>query len=241
MKSSIISISNLSKKFGELQVLDGLNLSIELGEIYGFLGPNGAGKSTTLKCIIGQLEYDSGNISVFDISPDSRKQFKALSVGVVPETQNLYENLSVYQNLELFCGLLSVDKQRIYEICEELFLMDKLKSKVKYLSKGLKQRVLLARSVLHRPELLFLDEPTSGLDPISAHKVHNYIRKLNATGTTIFLTTHFMEEVEELCTRVGFLKNGKIIEEGSVTDLLEKYNVDKIKKVFLRLLDDSYE
>ncbi|MBK23223.1 MAG: bacitracin ABC transporter ATP-binding protein [Halobacteriovorax sp.] len=241
MKSPIINISNLCKSYGSKQVLKGLTLNVEEGEIYGFLGPNGAGKSTTIRILIGLTDCQVETLTLADLSPFPRNTEFLNQIGVVQESQNLYENFTVLENLELFANLLNLKKERVAQVMDELSLNGHRDTKAKELSKGFKQRVLIARAFLHEPKILFLDEPTSGLDPIAADKVHRFIKELKKRGTTIFITSHFMEEVEELCDRVGFLRDGVIVEEGVPHELLTKYNAKRLKDIFLEIMGEGNE
>lgn len=239
MSSPIISIINAKKSYGSKEVLKGLSLEVEEGEIYGFLGPNGAGKSTTIKILIGLTDCECDEISLAGHKPLPRNTEYLRKIGVVQEAQSLYDNFTVYENLDLFRKLLGLELSRLEELLDELKLREHQETKARELSKGFKQRVLIARAFLHKPKILFLDEPSSGLDPIAADKVHQFIKNLKKSGTTVFITSHFMEEVEELCDRVGFLKHGHLIEEGIPSELLTKYSAKRLKDVFLTLLKDE--
>ncbi len=239
MNPSIISIINVKKSYGTKEVLKGLSLQVSEGEIYGFLGPNGAGKSTTIKILIGLTDCECDDILLAGHKPIPRNTEYLRNIGVVQEAQSLYDNFTVYENLDLFRKLLGLDVSRLEELLDELKLRDHQDTKASELSKGFRQRVLIARAFLHKPKILFLDEPSSGLDPIAADKVHQFIKNLKESGTTVFITSHFMEEVEELCDRVGFLKNGSLIEEGVPRELLVKYSAKRLKDVFLTLLKDD--
>ncbi len=241
MTQPIIQISNIQKSYGDKKVLKGLSLNVEEGEIYGFLGPNGAGKSTTIRILIGLTDCQSDKLKLAGLKPFPRNTDFLKQVGVVQESQNLYENFTVFENLKLFANLLELNLERVSEVMNELNLNGHKETKAKELSKGFKQRVLIARAFLHEPKILFLDEPTSGLDPIAADKVHRFIKELKKRGTTIFITSHFMEEVEELCDRVGFLRDGVIVEEGVPQDLLQKYSAKRLKDIFLEIMGEGNE
>lgn len=241
MNPAIISIKNARKSYGTKVVLKGLSLQVAEGEIYGFLGPNGAGKSTTIKILIGLTDCECDEILLAGYKPLPRNIEYLKNIGVVQEAQSLYDNFTVFENLDLFRKLLGLDPSRLEELLDELKLREYQETKASELSKGFKQRVLIARAFLHKPKILFLDEPSSGLDPIAADKVHQFIKNLKHSGTTVFITSHFMEEVEELCDRVGFLKHGSLIEEGVPSELLKKYSAKRLKDVFLTLLKDDDE
>lgn len=216
---AVIEVIDLRKSYGVKDALKGISFAVEEGEIFGFLGPNGAGKTTTIRILAGQLRPNSGEARIL-----GRDVFKGMAeiqprMGVVPEKANLYERLSVKENLEFFCRLYGCPLGSAGEFLKLVNLEEEKKTQVKKLSKGMKQRVLLARALLHRPAVLFLDEPTAGLDPASANNIHQLLIQLNAEGMTIFLTTHNMEEVDKLCRQVAFLDRGLIAAMGSTGEL----------------------
>nr|WP_249436084.1 ABC transporter ATP-binding protein [Paenibacillus sp. Marseille-Q4541] len=199
------------KVFSNKRALDNINFTIKTGEIFGFLGPSGSGKTTTVKVLTSQLLATGGTVNVF--GQEIRKMNDAdhkRRIGILTDNSALYERLTIQDNLELFCNLYDVDKKRIAEVLEEVNLANDRNTLVKKLSKGMKQRVMLARAILHKPDLLFLDEPTSALDPVNTLHIHEGLRKLNQEGTTIFLTTHNMAEAESLCDRIAFIHEGVI-------------------------------
>ena len=208
---TIIEVNGLVKVFGNKRALDNINFTINKGEIFGFLGPSGSGKTTTVKILTSQLLTTGGTVNVF--GQEIRKMNDAdhkRRIGILTDNSALYERLTIQDNLELFCNLYDVEKKRIGEVLEEVNLASDRKTLVKKLSKGMKQRVMLARAMLHKPDLLFLDEPTSALDPVNTLHIHEGLRKLNREGTTIFLTTHNMAEAESLCDRIAFIHEGVI-------------------------------
>lgn len=207
----MIEVKSLEKVFANQTALEKVNFNVQKGETFGLLGPSGAGKTTTIKILTGQLAPTSGEVRVFN-APTSifnqsihRKRF-----GVLTDNSGLYIRLSVYDNLKLYCQLYGLPLSRIEEVLGMVNLIDEQKKTVAKLSKGMTQRVILARALIHEPELLFLDEPTSALDPTNAKHIHEGLKALTAKGTTIFLTTHDMSEAESLCDRVAFLYKGKI-------------------------------
>lgn len=208
---NIIEVTSLAKIFGNQTALEDVHFSVKKGETFGFLGPSGSGKTTTIKILTGQLSHTSGEASVFGRpaatlnKPQDRKRF-----GVITDNSGLYQRLSIEDNLKLYCQLYDVPSIRISEVLEMVSLSEERKKNVAKLSKGMIQRVTLARALLHEPELLFLDEPTSALDPANSKHIHQGLRELNRKGTTIFLTTHDMSEAESLCDRVAFLNKGRI-------------------------------
>lgn len=211
--TNLIEVKDLSKAFGNKVALNKINFAIKRGEIFGFLGPSGAGKTTLVKILTAQLSATSGSVKVFNRDVSSLHQPSEMKrIGILTDNSGLYEKLTIYDNLLLFTQLYDIDARRIDEVLQDVNLTDDKKTTVEKLSKGMKQRVTLARALLHKPELLFLDEPTSALDPANKKHIHEALRKLNEAGTSIFLSTHDMEEAETLCDRLAFLFNGDIIE-----------------------------
>lgn len=222
----IIKVNNLTKCFGTFKALDKCVFEVNEGEIFGFIGPSGAGKTTTIKLLTGQLIQDEGEMMILNHSPQD-SQIKN-EIGIMSDTSGLYEKMTVYENLKVFAELYDVDNSHIDEVLKEVKLFEEKSKKVEKLSKGMKQRVIFARTILHSPKVLFLDEPTANLDPMTAQEVRDIIRFLNEQGTTIFLTTHNMEEADELCDRVAFLNHGHIIESGKPEALKLKYAQNKV-------------
>jgi len=215
----MIHVANLYKSYEKTHAVRGISFEIKAGEIFGLLGPNGAGKTTTIKMLTGQLTPTSGKITVLGYPLPQGRDHVVLQLGVSPEEGNLYNRLSIMENLELFADLYDTPRSRVIELINKTGLADKAKTPVRKLSKGMKQRVLLIRALLHQPRLLVLDEPCAGLDPAAAAEIHQILRTLNAQGTTIVLTTHNMEEADLLCHRVAFMSEGKIACIGRPQDL----------------------
>lgn len=209
--TSVIEVRDLVKQFKNQTALNHLDFSVESGEIFGFLGPSGAGKTTTIKILTGQLLASSGETKLLGKATDALTQDIYQEVGIVTDNSGLYENVSVYRNMKFFADLLKVDKKRIDFLLERVGLSQDKKKLARCLSKGMRQRLVLARALLHSPKVLFLDEPTSGLDPATAQAIHKLLKEVQAEGTTIFLTTHNMEEATKLCDRVALLNDGKIV------------------------------
>ena len=209
--TSVIEVRDLVKQFKNQTALNHLDFSVESGEIFGFLGPSGAGKTTTIKILTGQLLASSGETKLLGKATDALTQDIYQEVGIVTDNSGLYENVSVYRNMKFFADLLKVDKKRIDFLLERVGLAQDKKKLARRLSKGMRQRLVLARDLLHSPKVLFLDEPTSGLDPATAQAIHKLLKEVQAEGTTIFLTTHNMEEATKLCDRVALLNDGKIV------------------------------
>jgi ABC-2 type transport system ATP-binding protein len=206
-----IEVENLSRAFNGLRAVDDISFSVEVGEIFGFLGHNGAGKTTTIRMLSGQLLPDSGRGRVAGCDIVTEQQRLRPLIGVVSEHQNLYERMSGRENLEFAARLYGQDPQRVEAALEHVDLLDRAKDKVQNYSNGMKQRLLIARSILHRPRIIFLDEPTRGLDPVVGREIRRLITDMSKQGVTIFLTTHYMEEADQLCDRVAFLSAGRIV------------------------------
>lgn len=226
--TNILKANQLTKTFGNVKALDHCDLEIRKGEIFGYLGPSGAGKTTTIKLLTGQLHSDAGEVTVLGknpFSPEIRQQ-----IGIMSDMSGLYEKMTVYENLDIFADIYGVKnkKKKIKETLEAVDLYDNRKKKVEKLSRGMKQRIVFARTILHNPRLLFLDEPTANLDPATADEIRELITKLNRNGTTVFLTTHNMEEADELCHRIALLNKGHIVECGSPEELKLKYSKKKV-------------
>ncbi|QUG41162.1 ABC transporter ATP-binding protein [Psychrobacillus sp. INOP01] len=206
-----IEVKGLAKYYSNFKAIEDVQFEVKKGEIFGFLGPSGSGKTTTIKILTGQLNATEGDAFVFgeNVSvlknPKARKKF-----GVLTDNSGLYGRLSIIENLQLYCKLYDLPISKVDEALAFVNLKEAGKKKISTLSKGMTQRVNLARAILHDPELLFLDEPTSALDPVNTLHIYNGLRALNNRGTTIFLTTHDMQEADTLCDRVAFLHKGKI-------------------------------
>ncbi|WP_404406990.1 ABC transporter ATP-binding protein [Jeotgalibacillus malaysiensis] len=215
-----INVQHIGKTFNDFTALEDVSFSVQKGEIFGFLGPSGSGKTTLIKILTAQLDQTKGKASVFGIPVNEMKRVENKSrFGILTDNSGLYKRLSVEENLMLYKDLYELNDSAIDEALAFVNLQDARKKKVSRLSKGMLQRVTLARALMHKPDLLFLDEPTSALDPGNTHHIYKGLRKLNEMGTTIFLTTHDMAEAETLCDRVAFLHEGKIKAIGAPSDL----------------------
>jgi ABC-2 type transport system ATP-binding protein len=229
-----IITNELTKEYPTVLAVDAISFSVEPGEVFGFLGPNGAGKTTTIRMLTGQLLPTSGTATVagFDIvhDRDTLKQH----IGVVFEYQNLYERLSAKENLNFMRRLYGVSKDRVNEVLDLVGVKSRANERLTNYSNGMKQRLLIARGILHDPEILFLDEPTRGLDPGIAMEIRRLITRLSQVGRTIFLTTHYMEEADRLCDRVAILDRGRIAALDTPEKLKHQYG-ETLEDVFLKL------
>ena len=239
----LVHIENLVKRYGDLLALDHLSLDIEEGEIFGLLGPNGSGKTTAINCLLALLKYDKGTITIFgkDMKPDSYdiKQ----DIGVVMQNVAVFEQMSVYENIDYFCGLYIRDKQKRRELVEEAIaftgLSDFRKMRPKKLSGGLLRRLNIACGIVHKPRLIIMDEPTVAVDPQSRNKILEGIRELNRQGATIIYTTHYMEEVEQICTRIAIMDKGRNLALGTKDEL--KAMIDLGETIQMEVMELSEE
>lgn len=223
MKDSIL-VQHLKMQFQNKTVLQDIDLKISKGEIFGLLGPSGAGKTTLIKILTGQLRQTSGTAQILGANTMELDHTTYTQIGMVLDQAGLYDRLSCYDNLALFAEIYKIPKTQIAKVLEKVDLQKAIKLPVSKLSKGMKQRLVLARAIMHKPKLLFLDEPTSALDPATARYIHELILEEKAKGTTIFLTTHNMEEASKLCDHVALLNEGKVMEYGTPQELCKRYN-----------------
>jgi len=207
----IIQVKEVAKIFGNETALSDLSFTVNKGETFGFLGPSGSGKTTTIKILTAQVRQTDGEAIVFGVPTARLRENEYLKrIGVLTDNSGLYHRLTVYDNLKLYCDLYEASYNRINEVLEMVNLQGEEKKQVAKLSRGMTQRVMLARAFLHKPDLLFLDEPTSALDPVNTRHIYKGLEKLKSEGTTIFLTTHDMDEADTLCDRIAFLNKGSI-------------------------------
>ena len=239
MSESVVVVENLVKRYKELIALDHFNLDIKEGEIFGLLGPNGSGKTTTINCILSLLKYDKGSIRVFgqNMKPDSY-ELKS-KIGVVMQNVAVFDELTVYDNIDYFCGLYIKDKKQRKRYVEEAIdfvdLGEFKKFYPKKLSGGLLRRLNIACGIVHKPSLIFMDEPTVAVDPQSRNKILEGILELNRRGATIIYTSHYMEEVEQICTRIAIMDKGKNLAIGT-TDELKKM-IKKNETISIEVLE----
>jgi len=231
--AAVIQVSDLTKIFGKRIAVDHVSFEVQEGEIFGFLGPNGAGKTTATRMLTGVIPPDGGTATILGHDIRSEPILAKQEFGVVPETSNAYMDLTAWQNLMLMGELYGLDRvkagRRSSELLGMVGLLERKDQKVQAYSKGMKQRLILAMALIHEPRLLFLDEPTSGLDVQSTQMILNLLRDLNKQGTTIFLTTHNMEEANRLCHRVGIIRAGKIVAIDAPEKL--KTAIDRVYKI----------
>jgi ABC-2 type transport system ATP-binding protein len=229
----MIAVDRLTKRYGDVRAVDGITFSVNAGEIFSLLGHNGAGKTTTIRMLTGQARPSGGRATVAgcDVATE-RDRYKPV-INLVSEEQNLYERMSGRANLEFFARLYGTPQARVAVLLELVGLTAAANRRVKTYSGGMKQRLLVARALVNRPRVLFLDEPTAGLDPASAQEVRRIVKNLSREGTTVFLTTHYMEEADELSDRVAFLAHGRIVALDTPRELKLRYG-ERTALVLLR-------
>ncbi len=223
--SPAVEVSNLTKRYGEVLAVNDVSFSVSKGELFGFLGPNGAGKTTTINMLTGLARLDAGKIRISGIECTSNPKAAQHLIGVVPDESNLYPELTGFENLCFCAALYGMRKKERQKRARELLgtfgLADAADRKFAGYSKGMKRKLTFAAGIIHQPPILFLDEPTTGIDVASARQVRQIIAGLHRVGTTVFLTTHYIEEAERLCERIAFIVNGRIIRTDTVADLLQ--------------------
>lgn len=243
-----IVVEGLQKRFGKKTAVESVSLRVAEGEFFGFLGPNGAGKSTTIRMLCGLLKPDAGRITIAGVDLAADPLAVKRLIGVLPEETNLYERLTGEEFL-MFSGQMyglsrEETKQRAAGLIDLMELAEEPKKLIVDYSMGMRKKVALASALIHRPRVLFLDEPFNGIDPISVRSIRNVMRHLTERGTTIFITTHVMEVIERLCSRVAIINHGRIVGEGTLSELRSMAHTDSgssLEDVFLRLVDARAE
>ena len=238
----VIEIKNLVKRYGDFLAVDNIDLSIDDGEIFGLLGPNGAGKTTTINCIIGMQKQDKGQIVLFGKEFDGNDSNIKRNIGIVPQDLALYLDLTCYENVTFFAKLYGLKgellKSRVKEALEFTGLWDRRKDLTKKLSGGMKRRLNIACAIVHQPKLIIMDEPTVGIDPQSRNHILQAVKELNKKGSSIIYTSHYMEEVEELCSRIAIMDHGKVIAQGTKEELKAFVTVEE--KIVFELSSINY-
>ena len=253
--TDIIAVETLAKRFDDVQAVSDVSFTVKHGELFGFLGPNGAGKTTTINMLTGLARPDSGTMSIGGLDCTKRPRSAQHLIGVVPDESNLYPELTGFDNL-CFCaalyGLSKNERQtRARKLLDDFGLSQAADRRFGGYSKGMKRKLTIAAGIVHQPQILFLDEPTTGIDVASARQLRQLVADLNESGTTIFLTTHYIEEAERLCDRIAFIVNGRIVQIDSVDNLLQPLQtkhviqiscdqdiygvVDELRRVFSQL------
>ena len=234
----MIVVKNVTKKFGQKVALEEISFEVKKGEIFGFLGPSGSGKTTMIKILTGQLNSDKGQTELLGKVSEKLTPADLEQIGLVSDTSGFYEKLSLYKNLQAYAKLYGKPNARVDEVLKQVDLYESKNLAAEKLSTGMKQRMFLARALINKPQVLFLDEPTSGLDPTTSKKIHELLLELKEAGTTIFLTTHDMNEATLLCDRLSLLNRGHLIEYGTPSSIIQKYNHEK--KVQLTFADETH-
>jgi ABC-2 type transport system ATP-binding protein len=228
----IVEVNQLTKKYGDLTAVDRVSLSVHEGEIFGFLGPNGAGKTTTINLLTGLARATSGaaRISGFDCAREIKKAQAIM--GIVPDESNLYEEFDGFENLSFCAALYGMQKdereKKAKELLQQFGLAEAGKRPFRAYSRGMKRKLTIAAGIIHDPKILFLDEPTTGIDVASARQIRQLIQNLNQKGTTIFITTHYIEEAERLCKRIAFIVSGKIVRIGPLEELMREVQQENV-------------
>ena len=242
MNPSIV-VENLSKRFENVAAVSEVSFSVGKGELFGFLGPNGAGKTTTINMLTGLARPDTGTIRISGIDCTQKNRQAQHLIGVVPDESNLYPELSGFDNLCFCAALYGMAKQerqtRARELLADFGLKDAADRRFSGYSKGMKRKLTIAAGIIHKPEILFLDEPTTGIDVASARHLRQLIHDLHRGGTTIFLTTHYIEEAERLCDRIAFIVAGRIVEISSVADLLQPLQAKHVVEIACENAEDG--
>lgn len=227
----MLEIKGLTKKYGKFLALDNLNLHVDRGEIFGFVGPNGAGKTTTMRIICGLLRATGGTVLVDGVNAIANPQEIKRKVGYVPDFFGVYDNLKVMEYMEFYGDMYGMDKEDVDEVAEGLLelvnLADKKETFVDTLSRGMKQRLCVARALIHNPDLLILDEPNSGLDPRARFEMKEVLKNLGSMGKTIMISSHILPELAEMCTSIGIMERGRLMLSGRVEDIMHQTRISR--------------
>ena len=222
---SIISVKNLSKSYDQTKAVNGLTLTIDRGEFFGFLGPNGAGKTTTIRILTGIIKPDHGEIAIGGFTQDKKEEIARI-IGVIPEGRGFYDWMTAAEYLKFFANIYGIKGKEQSDIITSLLsqvgLVNNKDTKINAYSRGMKQRLGLARSLINKPQILFLDEPTLGLDPQGQEDIQNLLQKLNKEGVTIFLSSHLLHEVSNLCSKIAIIHKGNLVAEGTIDELRQE-------------------
>lgn len=240
---TVVKIENLVKRYAELVAVDHLNLEIKKGEVFGLLGPNGSGKSTTINCLLALTKFDKGTIEIFGKKMGAGEYELKEKIGVVFQNVAVFDELTVYENIDYFCSLYVKDKQKRKQLVAEAIEFVGLEEFVKFhprkLSGGLLRRLNIACGIAHKPELIIFDEPTVAVDPQSRNKILEGIKELNRRGATIIYTSHYMEEVEQLCSRIAIIDRGQMVAIGTKEELKKMTQTGETIRVEVPMLSDT--
>lgn len=230
---AVLKVQGLYKRYKSVQALNGVSIEVGKGEVVGFLGPNGAGKTTFTKCVLGFLTPDDGTIELFGETVAGDKRHQLARVGLVPDQYDFYDTLNGVQHLQFYGQLFGMEpdrlKKRIAEVLELVGMTERAERRVRTYSHGMKQRLCIAQALLNEPEFIIFDEPTNGLDPRGAYEIRELIKRLSEGGTTVFLSSHILSEVEQVCSRVVIISQGRVLVESDVSELRKKKDGDEVK------------
>lgn len=231
----VLTVRGLSKRYGKVQAIAGLDLEVRKGEVFGFLGPNGAGKTTFTKCVTGFVRPQEGEVRILGIDSVATPHLAAPHIGLVPDQYDFYSNLTGTQHLEFYGRLMGMGKDerqaRVAEVTEVVGMTGLADRRIKTYSHGMKQRICIGQAILHKPELIFFDEPTNGLDPKGAYELREMIKSLAQDGTTIFLNSHQLHEVEDVCERVAIMDRGNLRTVSRVSDLRQRFSAAGMARI----------
>ncbi len=239
----MLEINNLIKQYGKFKAVDDLNLSIEPGTVFGFVGPNGAGKTTTMKIMSGLLTASSGSVFINGIDVTKSPEKLREKIGYMPDFFGVYDNLKVDEYMDFYAGTYYIPYDRRKDIIDNLLelvdLTDKKQSYVDSLSRGMKQRLCLARSLVHDPDILILDEPASGLDPRARIEMKEVLKQLKTLGKTIIISSHILPELAEMCSQIGIINKGKLVVQGAINDIMR--DLSKKRIIYIKCIDKTAE